>query len=58
MSVIGVLINTGIVYLMTTLVIPFAGISEQIWLNIGKLMATFISLAWNFAGYKFIVFRK
>ncbi|KKP99080.1 MAG: Membrane protein, GtrA superfamily [Parcubacteria group bacterium GW2011_GWD2_38_12] len=57
-SVIGVLINTGIVYLMTTLVIPFAGISEQIWLNIGKLMATFISLAWNFAGYKFIVFRK
>lgn len=57
-SVIGALINTGIVYLATTFIPPFGGVSKEIWLNIGKLAATFISLAWNFVGYKFIVFKK
>lgn len=57
-SIIGALINTGIVYLATTFIAPFGGVSKEIWLNIGKLAATFISLAWNFVGYKFIVFKK
>lgn len=57
-SVIGMLINTGIVYLVTTFASPFGGVSQAVWLNIGKLMATFISLVWNFVGYKFVVFKK
>ena len=57
-SVIGLLINTGIVYLVTTFASPFGGVSQAVWLNIGKLAATFISLAWNFVGYKFIVFKR
>lgn len=57
-SVIGLGINTGIVYLVTTFASPFGGVSQAVWLNIGKLAATFISLAWNFVGYKFIVFKR
>lgn len=57
-SVIGALINTGIVFATTTFASPIGGMSDTMWLNIGKLMATFISLAWNFIGYKFIVFKR
>lgn len=57
-SVIGMFINSGIVYLVTTFASPFGGVSQAVWLNIGKLAATFISLIWNFVGYKFIVFKK
>lgn len=55
-SVIAIFINTGLVYLIT-LVPPVAGISEALWLNIAKLIATFLSLVWNFVGYKFVVFK-
>ncbi len=57
-SVIGILINTAIVYLATTFAQPFAGFSEAQWLNVSKVFATFLSLVWNFIGYKFIVFKK
>lgn len=56
-SVIAALINTVLVYLLT-LIPPIGGISEPLWLNISKLFATFISLVWNFLGYKFLVFKE
>lgn len=56
-SAIAIVINTGLVYIIT-LIPPVAGISEALWLNIAKLIATFISLAWNFVGYKFVVFKE
>lgn len=56
-SVIAIFINTGTVYLITLLP-PVGGVSEQLWLNISKLIATFISLVWNFVGYKFVVFKE
>jgi len=59
---IGLIINSVIVILLTTYLVPFAALSGRIWryvwLNISKAAATVISLVWNFTGYKFFVFRK
>lgn len=57
-SLIGVLINGGIVYMISTLVSPMFGLSAALWANAAKVVATAISLIWNFIGYKFIVFRR
>jgi hypothetical protein len=35
-----------------------AFLTDQIWVNIGALGGTAIGLIWNFAGYKFWVFKK
>lgn len=56
-SVIGALINIGVVYLITTHVPPQFGMSPTLWLNAANLVATGFSLIWNFVGYKLIVFR-
>jgi len=55
-SIVGILINGAIVYIITTWISPLTG--EEVWANIAKLVATVVSLAWNFIGYKFIVFKK
>jgi putative flippase GtrA len=57
-SIIGLLINGGIVYIITTWLKPMFGLSDVSWANIGKIIATGASLIWNFVGYKFIVFKK
>jgi putative flippase GtrA len=55
-SVLGVVGNSGIVILATSY--PVISFDAKTWLNIAKLCATVFSLAWNFLGYKFIVFRS
>ncbi len=55
-SGIGVVINSGIVILATSYPVTF--VNAKTWLNIAKLFATVFSLAWNFVGYKFIVFKS
>jgi len=57
-TLIGLAINTGIVYGITTFISPVFGISIELWANLAKVVATGLSLIWNFVGYKFIVFRK
>ena len=57
-SIVGLLINGGIVYMITTWFQPMFGMSEVSWANAGKIAATVVSLVWNFIGYKFIVFKK
>lgn len=57
-SAIGITINTGIVVLGTSLIVPWFSLSAGAWANVMKLLATFISMVWNFLGYKFIVFKK
>jgi putative flippase GtrA len=57
-SLIGILINGAIVYVVTTLVSPMFGLSSAVWANVAKALATLISLIWNFLGYKFVVFKK
>ncbi|MFH1837908.1 MAG: GtrA family protein [Candidatus Kuenenbacteria bacterium] len=56
-SLVGCIINTSIVYFVATFIPPFFGISQLLWVNVAKLLAISISLFWNFAGYKFLIFR-
>jgi len=58
-SLIGLAINSGIVYFVTTYAsAPFSFLTPALWENFAKVMATGIALIWNFIGYKFIVFKK
>ena len=57
-SLIGVAINSSIVFGIATYIPPVFGLGKELWANIAKAAATGISLAWNFIGYKFIVFKK
>jgi len=56
-SAIGIGLNTGIVVLGTSIFSPAFGLSAGAWANVMKILATFISMTWNFLGYKFIVFK-
>lgn len=54
----GLAVNSGIVIFFTTSVAPSTAFAPSIALNIGKALATVISLMVNFLGYKFFVFGK
>lgn len=56
-NIIGIVINSSVVILITTYVTPIFGVSDTLWLNLAKVVATCFSLVWNFLGFKFIVFR-
>lgn len=57
LTIIGMTINTGIVYALTSFVSPFFGFSNILWANFSKAVATCIALFWNFFSYKLIVFK-
>jgi putative flippase GtrA len=56
-SLIGLILSGGIVFVVTTYV-PTASLTPAMVENIAKVLATSIVLFWNFAGFKFLVFRK
>lgn len=57
-SIIGALINAGILTFGTKTLEPQFGLSQELWTNLIKAGATAISLIWNFAGYKVLVFKR
>lgn len=57
-TLIGLSINASIVFVISTFVQPRLGATGAQWINVAKIMATAISLFWNFTGYKVIVFKK
>ena len=57
-SVIGWLLNTSILFSITTYIHPILGLSAALWANVAKATATCFVLAWNFVGYKLFVFKK
>ncbi len=54
----GAVINSVIVIFISTYIHPLFGLSGAQWLNISKLIASAIALAWNFIGFKFFVFKS
>jgi putative flippase GtrA len=56
------LISGGIQTLVASLVVntlgPQFGASSLAWANVGKIMGIAVASAWNFLGYKFVVFKK
>jgi putative flippase GtrA len=57
-SLIGLLLNFVYVSAVTNYVNPPFDLNLKQWANLVKFMGIFISLAWNFVGYKFIVFKE
>lgn len=57
-SVIGALINTAVVRFGSTNIEPMFGLSQVLWVNVAKVVATGLSLVWNFVGYKLFVFKR
>ena len=57
-SVLGALINTSVLTAFTSGLDPMFGLSSVLWANVGKILATGISLVWNFIGYKLFVFKR
>lgn len=56
-SIIGVIINSSIVFSITTFIPPFFSMSYKLWANVAKVIATTVGLIWNFFGYKFWAFK-
>jgi putative flippase GtrA len=54
----GLLINVGIASLVVNVLGPQFGLKPELWANLGGIIAAFGTVAWNFAGYKFLVFKK
>lgn len=57
-TLIGLVINVGVAVSVAEYIGPQFGLSMKIWSNVAIVMAAFVSFAWNFLGYKFIVFKK
>ena len=57
-SIIGLGFNLGAASLVVNFFGAPAGISPELWANIGAVSATLVSLVWNFIGYKVVVFKK
>lgn len=57
LTLIGLGLNTGIVFVFTTYIPPILNLSPTLWANIAKVIATGVSLFWNFGAYKLIVFN-
>lgn len=57
-SLIGLIINSSTIFLITSFISPIFNINPILWANLAKVIATGFSLIWNFVGYKFFVFKK
>lgn len=57
-SVIGFVINVTIASYVFKAVNPLAGLNSDQWGLMGAAAGSIAGLAWNFIGYKFIVFKK
>lgn len=57
-SLIGLAINVGIASLVVNVIGPQLSLSLSAWANVGAGVGSIVGLAWNFLGYKFIVFKR
>ncbi len=59
-SLIGLLINSVIIVVASNYITPYleTSVNADTIKNVAKIMATAVSLIWNFIGYKLIVFKK
>jgi len=57
-TLIGLLINASVVYFLSTYILPSLITSPNLRPNVAKVAATAVTMFWNFAGYKLIVFKK
>lgn len=56
-SLIGFGINVSVASFIVNFIHPIGSISPERWANVGAISASIIALAWNYIGYKFVVFK-
>lgn len=56
-TLVGVILNSGVVYAITKITPP-GGISPKLWVNIANLIAVLGVMFWNFFGFKLVVFKQ
>lgn len=57
-TITAVIINTGIMFFASKILINYVSLSSGKILNLAKVFATVVSLFWNFIGMKIFVFKK
>lgn len=57
-SLVGLGVNSLVIYGFTSLIPVMFGLSPQLWVNVAKIFATGASMVWNFVGYKLWVFKR
>lgn len=57
-SVIGFALNVGTASIVINGIGPQFGLPDQLWANVGAIVATLVVMTSNFLGYKFLVFKK
>lgn len=57
-NTVGMVLNSTMVYILTTIIGRQFGVGPVIWLNFSKIIAVGIILFWNFFNSKHIVFRE
>lgn len=57
-SIVGLGINVGVASAVVNFIVPQFGVTPAVWANIAAVIAGAVSIIWNFAGYKLIVFKK
>lgn len=57
-SGMGFIIDVVLATIIVNLVAPMGGLSQALWANIAAIVALFVTVIWNFLGYKFIVFKE
>ncbi len=57
LTLVGLLINCTVVYLLTFSGWSPLAVSTVVWINLAKVAATLASLIWNFCSYRWWVFR-
>jgi len=54
----GLIINVISASFIVNIIGPQFSLSPEVWANVGGITASFVGMAWNFIGYKIIVFNK
>lgn len=58
LTIIGMIINSVILYFISSHLQPWPGFSPINWANLAKAVATVIALFWNFFAYRAFVFKN
>jgi len=57
-TIVGLIIDTGSFFYFTKILGPQFGTPTEVWIKLSVIFAALAAAIWNFAGYKFLVFKK